>query len=451
VNSEKGQIVIDRLDKNKLRHELARCAIFRTFKNDEFEISLPPPYVVEDMLAYPNYPLPRLSRIVSAPIFSKEGNLHLSPGYSPSTECYFNLDSRVQIPDVPMHPSNGDVSQAKEKIGELLHDFPFSGEPEMVHAVSLLLSPFVRSMISGPVPVYIIEAPSPGTGKTLLAQVLAYPSIGMLPEAMSEGRNDEEMRKRITAKMMRFPTYTLIDNIRNHIAYSSLASAITSTHWEDRILGASRTVRLRVMSTWVITGNNPSLSSEMARRCVRIRLDTGQEQPWLRNPEGFKHKNLLSWVKENRSRLIWAALVLIQNWVSKGKPSPADKPTMGMFEEWCQVMGGIFMVNGIEGFLGNLHELYTVSDLEVAVWRSFTKAWWQTFGPDEVGTADLYHLVHDKDIPIDIGSGSDHSQKIRLGKKISNMRQRKFGRLRIVFAKQQNHSQKYRLELVKGL
>jgi hypothetical protein len=184
---------------------------------------------------------------------------------------------------------------------------------------------------------------------------------------------------------------------------------------------------------------------------VRIRLDTGQEQPWLRNPEGFKHKNLLSWVKENRSQLIWAALVLIRNWVSKGKLLPADIPTMGMFEEWCQVMGGIFMVNGIEGFLGNLHELYTVSDLEVAVWRSFTKAWWQAFGPDEVGVADLYYLVHDKDIPIDLGSGSDHSQKIRLGKKISNMRQRKFGRLRIVFAKQQNHSQKYRLELVKGL
>jgi putative DNA primase/helicase len=84
VKREKGQILIDSLDKNKLRHVLARCANFRIFKSDEFEICPPPPYIIEDMLACPNYPLPRLSRIVNAPIFSKEGKLHLTPGYSAS-------------------------------------------------------------------------------------------------------------------------------------------------------------------------------------------------------------------------------------------------------------------------------------------------------------------------------------------------------------------------------
>ena len=65
-------------------------------------------------------------------------------------------------------------------------------------------------MISGPSPVYVIEASSPGNGKTLLAQVLAYPSTGKIIEAMSEGRNDEEMRKRITAKLMRSPNFVFI-------------------------------------------------------------------------------------------------------------------------------------------------------------------------------------------------------------------------------------------------
>jgi hypothetical protein len=124
---------------------------------------------------------------------------------------------------------------------------------------------------------------------------------------------------------------------------------------------------------------------------------------------------------------------------------------MGMFEQWCQVMGGILEVNGIQGFLDNLNDMYTASDIEISVWRSFTEAWWHAFGTDEVGAADLSQLVLDKDIPIDLGSGSDHSQKIRLGKKISKMCQRQFGQLRIVFAKQQNHSQKYRLERVQGV
>ena len=447
VKRDKGQVIIDRLDKNKLRYVLARCANFRIFKSDDFEICPPPPYVIEDMLACPYYPLPRLSRIVNAPIFSKEGKLHLAPGYSASTECYFNLDSKVQIPDVPICPSEGDVKRAKETIAEILCDFPFIGESEMANAVSLYLSRFVCGMISGPVPVYIIEAPSPGTGKTLLAQVLAYPPTGKIIEAMGEGRNDEEMRKRITAKLMNFPNFVFIDNIQHQIAYSSLASAITAGQWEDRIIGESRTVVVPVNSTWILTGNNPSLSSEMARRCVRIRIDTGREQPWTRDLSEFKHKNLLQWVKMNRGKLIWSALVLVQNWIASGRPVPANK-NMGMFEQWCQIMGGILEVNGIKGFLENLNDMYCASDIEISAWRSFTREWWQVFGPAEVGAAELYQLFLDKDIAIELGSGNERSQRIRLGIQLSKMRQRKFGQLRIVFAKQQNHSQKYRLEQV---
>ena len=46
VKKENGQMLIDRLDKSKLRHELARCATFRIFKSDGFEICLPPAYVI---------------------------------------------------------------------------------------------------------------------------------------------------------------------------------------------------------------------------------------------------------------------------------------------------------------------------------------------------------------------------------------------------------------------
>jgi hypothetical protein len=185
----------------------------------------------------------------------------------------------------------------------------------------------------------------------------------------------------------------------------------------------------------------------MARRCVRIRIDTGREQPWLRDPSEFKQQDLLEWVKMNRGQLIWAGLVLVQNWIANGRPMPVNK-NMGMFEQWSQVMGGILEINGIKGFLDNMNELYCASDIEISLWRSFTEAWWQAFGKAEVGAAELYQLVLDKDIAIELGSGSDRSQKIRLGIQISKMRQRKFGQLRIVFAKQQNHAQKYRLEQV---
>jgi hypothetical protein len=281
--------------------------------------------------------------------------------------------------------------------------------------------------------------------------MLAYPSTGRIIEAMSEVQSDGEMRKRLTAILMNSQAYVFIDNVNRKVAYSSLASVITAEQWEDRILGESRTVRLPVTSAFIITGNNPSLSSEMSRRCVRIRIDTGLEQPGRRKLSEFKHPKLSKWVEINRDQIIGSCLVLVQNWLSKGRPIPANNNNLGSFEEWCQVMGGILEVNGIQGFLSNLDDMRTAQDIEISVWRSFTEAWWQTFGPVEVGAAELYQLVLDKDIPIDLGSGSDHSKKIRIGKKTSKMCQRQFGQLRIVFAKQQNHSQKYSLEQVQGV
>ena len=109
---------------------------------------------------------------------------------------------------------------------------------------------------------------------------------------MTEGRDEEEWRKRITAKLRGSPALILIDNLRHELNSGTVAAAITSVAWEDRILGKSETVRLPVRNTWVATGNNPALSDEIARRTVRIRLDAKIDKPWLREPTAFRHPNL---------------------------------------------------------------------------------------------------------------------------------------------------------------
>jgi len=246
ITGEGNNICIDNLDWKKLRYELARCAKFVILKKDGLKDDLPPTYACDDMLVEPTPPLPNLSRIVTAPIFSKNGKISYQTGYDSNTECYLHFNKEFAVPDVPTHPSQDHVKEARGNLEELLYDFPFTSDSEKAHAISLFLSPFIRDMIDGPIPLYIIEAPSPGTGKTLLVQVLTYPFIGKPIDAMSEGRNDEEMRKRITAKLMSYPTHIFIDNIRDKISSSSLASAITSGTWSDRRLGVSQTVRIPV-------------------------------------------------------------------------------------------------------------------------------------------------------------------------------------------------------------
>ena len=113
------------------------------------------------------------------------------------------------------------------------------------------------------------------------------------------------------------------------------------------------------------------------------------ERPWQRS--GFRHPDLMVWVRANRARLVAACLTLGRAWIAAGRPRGTR--TIGSYESWAQIMGGVLEVAGIEGFLGNIDEMMEASDSEGAVWRSFVSAWWDRFGTAEVGTGDLFDLA----------------------------------------------------------
>jgi hypothetical protein len=274
---------------------------------------------------------------------------------------------------------------------DLLGDFPFVGEAELAHAVCLVIQPFVRDLITGPTPLYLIEAPTPGTGKTLIAQAACWPAIGGQVPTMTEGRDEDEWRKRVTAKLRESPTAILIDNLREALDSAAVSSVLTSEVWEDRKLGHSETLTLPNRATWIATGNNPQLSSEIARRAVRIRIDANMEHPEDR--PSFRHPDLLGWASENRGELVWAALTLARAWVMGGRPKP--KQTIGSFTSWAHVMGGILEVAGAPGFLGNLDELRENAGTENDDMALFLAEWYAFYKPGQaVRTRDIApHLL----------------------------------------------------------
>ena len=231
-------------------------------------------------------------------------------------------------------------------------------------------------MMPGPTPLHMVEKPAPGTGATLMVDAISIVATGASASVMVEGRDEDEWRKRLTAKLREIPSILLIDNLRRQLDASSVAAALTAPYWEDRVLGKSEMVRFPIRCVWIATGNNPQFSNEIARRMVRIRLDPHEDQPWLR--EGFRHPNLLAWVWQNRARLVAACLTLGRAWIAAGMPR--HQKTIGSFEGWAQVMGGILEVAGVPGFLGNLEEMYERADAEGGVWRGFVALWWERFG-----------------------------------------------------------------------
>lgn len=412
-----GSVCIQHLDEKKFRHELSRSAQWiKRRENGDSTIDLPAMPsrdIVQDMLAAPEIPLPQLLQIVHSPVFSQDGSLKTTPGYDADCKSYYAPAKGFRVPSVATNPNDSDIEWARRLIcDDLLGDFPFVGDAEKAHAVALALQPFARNMIDGCTPLYVIEKPTPGTGATKLVESLTWMFLGSEIESTTEAKDDDEWRKRITSTLKSAPAYLFIDNLSQTLASAHLSSAITAKAWNDRMLGFSRDITVKPHCTWIATGNNPSYSDEMTRRIMRIRLDARIERPYLRPLESFKHK-LPEWAKENRPRLVWAALTLIRAWVAAGKPN--GNRSFGMFESWAEVMGGILDVAGVPGFLGNLDELYESSNSERAAWTAFIGLWWDGHQDKFVKNSQIYPLVVRHDVPLDLGNGSDQSRKVKLG------------------------------------
>lgn len=436
------------LTEDRLRHVLARAADWFVIRRSGQQPALPPVHVVRDCLAHERQPFPVLERIVEAPVFDRGGKIHSAPGYSTTSRLYLAAPPSLVLPAISENPTSDDVDRARDLlVGDLLGDFPFVGDAERAHALALVLTGFLRDLITGCTPLFLIEKPSPGTGASLLAEAVLWPMLGRPVPVTVEASTDEEWRKKILARLSTGPVAALIDNVRRRLDSASLSAAITADVFEDRVLGTSNTLRIPVRCLWIATANNPALSNEITRRCVRIRLDARVDQPWMRS--GFRHPDLRAWMTAERPRLVWAALTLGQAWVAAGRP--AGNATMGNFERWAAVLGGVLDVAGVPGFLGNLSEFYSSADEETATWQAFISAWWNRFDNRSVGVADLWSLINAEGspradaIPLDLGDKGERSQRTRLGKLLHAHRDRVFNGRRITPDRKVEGAQHWRL------
>lgn len=295
--------------------------------------------------------------------------------------------------------------------GELLADFPFAGAADRTNAIGLLLTPFVRPMIEGRVPLYVIDSPQAGTGKSLLASIIHIVATGREAPTGVEQFDPGEAHKAITAILLEAPPIVLLDNVSRHLVSGPFAAALTAGRWKDRVLGQSKMVTVENRSVWIATGNNLTLSSELRRRAVEIRLDSKMERPEERS--SFRHPELQAWARQNRPALVHSALTLIQNWIALGQRAPSLRP-LGGFENWSRTIGGILSAAGLGDFLGNAETFRQRADLDATDWRRFIEEWAAKHGTTPVSTTELRPIAEGL-IPQALGSGNERSQQTRLG------------------------------------
>jgi hypothetical protein len=371
---DKEHLVIDALNENALRGMLARAAGFvRVTKNSkgmQFEKENPPLAVVKDILTLGAWPgIPQMEGIIETPVIRADGTILSEPGYDAVSELYYAPGSGLRNLELPDQPSQADAERAAKYIlDEILADFPFKDQASRANALGLLISVVLRPAIDGCVPLALIDKPSPGTGASLLTEIVATIATGRPANMMGVPETEDEWRKSITSCLLDGSSLIVIDNVVGTLRSSTLTRALTSRSWRDRFLGKSEMLDLPQRAVWMATGNNVSIGGDLARRSYWIRMDAAMARPWLRDE--FKHKDILGWVKENQADLLSTLITMAQAWFLAGKPQTSIS-TIGGFKDWAQIVGGVLAFSGVTGFLENAKDLYDNMDQDVQQWDLF--------------------------------------------------------------------------------
>ena len=352
----------------------------------------PPDWVATQILARLEWPFPYLEAVIETPTLRPDGSIIEVPGWDEATGLLYEPIPGIKWPAVPDRPTGTDVREAVAALLDPVADFPFVADTDRGGYVAAILTILARNMIDGPTPMIPIRSPTPGTGKTLLADVIGLIGTGRVPPAMAMTYESEELRKRITSLAIAGTSLVLLDNLSGSLGSDVLAAALTKTEWEDRILGASQMVRVPLRTVWLASGNNLGFRQTLGRRVVPIDLDAGIETPEDRT--GFRYEDLIAHVRERRPQLVRAALTLVRGFHLAGRPRHGA-PRMGSFEAWDDLIRSTVVWAGLadpastEDSTRGRGRIRAQADDDTESLRSLLDALNNTFGSDTFTTATV--------------------------------------------------------------
>ena len=276
----------------------------------------------------------RLDGIAAGPVLRADGSVRTSPGYDRRTRLFVPPAAVAGVPELRRTPTRDDAAEAVRVLLDVAADFPFAGSADRGVWLSLVVSLACRSAVPGPVPLHLLDANTPGSGKTLLATLAGLVALGRPPAATPHTPDDAETRKKLTAFALAGDPLVLIDNVGDPLGGPALDAALTAEVWTDRQLGTNRTVTLPMRAVLAATGNNVVLTGDIARRVLPCRLESEHERPEDRG--GFARPDLAGWVRENRGRLVAVALTVPRAYILAGRPEPdGGRGRLGGFGGWA--------------------------------------------------------------------------------------------------------------------
>lgn len=262
-----------------------------------------------------------------------------------------------------------------------------------------------------------------GAGKSKLTDMLAHLAGGLIE--LSQNEDAKAMRERLLSPGGMSKRIVRLDNVKTHrLSWADFESLITSAQISGRRMYQGEGSRPNTL-TFTLTLNGPSLSTDMAQRCILIKLcrpeyvgdwesETmafidanraaiiGDILAFLRQPAGqiLNRMRWASWEREVLSRLDDPQTVQ-QIIIERAQAADTDADEIGLFEEY------------LESQLERLG--YTAETDKVHIPPDYMQRWWNEVMNENRTTVTVSKII---------GQLVDEGGTRRIGKNPS----RKFGR-----------------------
>lgn len=301
----------------------------------------------------------KLRAFVQHPTIRDDGSLLIEIGYDEKSGLFVTEKIDVVVPD---KPTRRDAEKALKLLSAPFAEFKWiDGNVSRAALMASLLTIGVRHLFDEGVPMFAIDAPRQGSGKTKLVKSLSNLWFGRPMAVTPYSSDQEEMKKHLAAMMLAGDRVVLFDNVHPMVRVNdpTLNALLTSGRMTFRELGSQRMLDMDTAATFFMTGNSLKIQGDMIRRTIKMHIDPEGLHPMNRK---FKIDPLELWVLEHRDELISAALIVIRAYFEAGQPVMKGIRPLPSFEKWSTVIRNCLLWLGMDDVAESIAQGYEDDD-----------------------------------------------------------------------------------------
>jgi DNA polymerase I-like protein with 3'-5' exonuclease and polymerase domains len=395
--------------------------------------------------------LPRVDRILDVPTPlwnpSRSGIKFPEPGYN-ADECVWLDPSCPTLVDLELEEAKAllwdDLLAPPERGG-----FWWQDNQDRVNALARLITPFCRGLMGWKRgPLWIMTGNREGCGKDLCAHCahVLYTGAPVVGAPLPR-ESDDEMRKRITSALRSGERFFHLANIKDHIRFAALEAATdNSGRWRDRLLSSNHELDLDNEMDFSLSANHATWEPDIERRSRVIRLRFLTENV---NGHRYRHPDLLTWIRQNRARLLSAVAAMVRHWVAQKSP-PGPTP-FASFPEWGQVVAGIMVACGFPDPCCPHVETHAFGDEKTRAMKKLFVLGFQRFGESEIKQGDFQTFLEESQEVQDLFPNLDMKQtsgRSAFGRSLRSYNGRDLGGIRLQISQSSKNQSRYRFSRI---